>query len=153
MRPLSSAGDLEGSVRGVSVIGSHVPAFVEARLQNAPGASLAAKDLRAAYEAWCATHGYQPLTVPKGRRRAEGLGLRQVEELWPDAPICNSRHDVRAGALHPLSGRRRRSLMRATRNSLNLLGRAGLALSELRRRSQLSEIGPAKDRQSHSGVV
>ena len=56
------------------MIGSHVPAFVEARLQNAQGASLAAKDLRAAYEAWCAAHGYRPLTVPKFAAELKALG-------------------------------------------------------------------------------
>jgi hypothetical protein len=83
MRPLSSLRDLGkggsrvrkgGSVRGASVIGPHVSAFVQDRLQNAPGASLAAKDLRAAYEGWCGTHGYQPLTVPKFAAELKALG-------------------------------------------------------------------------------
>ena len=83
MRPLSSPRDIGkggsptpqgGSPQGLSVIGSHVPAFVQERLQNSPGASLAASDLRAAYEAWCATHGYQPLTVPKFAAELKVLG-------------------------------------------------------------------------------
>ena len=61
-------------MRGASVIGSHVRAFVEERLEHAPGASLAARDLRVAYEAWCATHGYQPLTVPKFAAELKALG-------------------------------------------------------------------------------
>jgi hypothetical protein len=63
-----------GPERGASVIGSHVRAFVEERLEHAPGASLAARDLRVAYEAWCATHGYQPLTVPKFAAELKALG-------------------------------------------------------------------------------
>ena len=45
-------------MRGASVIGSHGRAFVEERLEHAPGASLAAKDL----EAWCAACGHKPLS-------------------------------------------------------------------------------------------
>ena len=63
-----------GPTRKASVTGSHVAAFVEARLQNAPGASLAAKDLRAAYEAWCAKQGHPPLTVPKFAAELKALG-------------------------------------------------------------------------------
>ena len=32
------------------------------------------EDLRVAYEAWCATHGYQPLTVPKFAAELKALG-------------------------------------------------------------------------------
>ena len=83
MRHLSSPGDIGkggspvregGRTRGLSVIGSHVTAFVEARLQNASGASLAAKDLRAAYEAWCAKQGHQPLSQPKLATELKALG-------------------------------------------------------------------------------
>ena len=63
-----------GPTRKASATGSHVAAFVEARLQNAPGASLAAKDLRAAYEAWCAKQGHPPLTVPKFAAELKALG-------------------------------------------------------------------------------
>ena len=63
-----------GPPRKASVTGSHVAAFVEARLQNASGASLAAKDLRVAYEAWCAKQGHPPLTVPKFAAELKALG-------------------------------------------------------------------------------
>ena len=56
-----------------SVTGSHVAAFVQERLR-CPGASLAAKDLRAAYEAWCAKQGHPPLTVPKFAAELKALG-------------------------------------------------------------------------------
>ena len=63
-----------GPTRKANVTGSHVAAFVEARLQNAPGASLAAKDLRAADEAWCAKQSHPPLTVPKFAADLKALG-------------------------------------------------------------------------------
>jgi hypothetical protein len=63
-----------GPKRKASVTGSHLATFVEARLQNAPGASLAAKDLRVAYEAWCAKQGHSPLTVPKFATELKVLG-------------------------------------------------------------------------------
>jgi hypothetical protein len=56
------------------VIGSHVPAFVQGRLQNAPDASLTARDLRAAYENWCALFGQTPLTQPKLAADLKALG-------------------------------------------------------------------------------
>ena len=36
--------------------------------------SLAAKELRAVYEAWCATHGYEPLSPPKFAAELKRLG-------------------------------------------------------------------------------
>jgi hypothetical protein len=42
----------------------HVPDFVQQRLKRAEGMSLAAKELRIC-EAWCATHGHEPLSAPK----------------------------------------------------------------------------------------
>ena len=69
-----SPGPQGGPARKASATGSHVAAFVEARLQNAPGASLAARDLRAAYEAWCAKQGHPPLTVPKFAAELKALG-------------------------------------------------------------------------------
>ena len=53
---------------------SHVPLFVEQSLRKARGMSLAAKELRAVYEAWCATHGYEPLSPPKLAAELKGLG-------------------------------------------------------------------------------
>jgi hypothetical protein len=44
------------------------------RLQNAPGASVAAKDLRAAYELWCIMQGHLPLTVPKFAAELKAMG-------------------------------------------------------------------------------
>jgi hypothetical protein len=53
---------------------SHVPAFIQQRLQTAKGMSIAAKDLRAAYEAWCAKQCHPPLTIPKFAAELKALG-------------------------------------------------------------------------------
>lgn len=46
--------------------GSHVPDFIRERLETSDGSSsLAAGELRAAYEAWCATRDLEPLSLPK----------------------------------------------------------------------------------------
>jgi hypothetical protein len=63
-----------GPPRGLDVPSSHLAAFVEARLLKAPGTSLAARDLRSAYEAWCAKQGHPPLTVPKFAAELKVLG-------------------------------------------------------------------------------
>jgi hypothetical protein len=63
-----------GPPLGSSMIGAHVPAFVRERLQDAPGASMAARDLRATYESWCAEQSLQPLTVPKFAAELKRLG-------------------------------------------------------------------------------
>jgi hypothetical protein len=42
-------------------IDSHTPDFVRERLETSDGSSLAAGELRAAYETWCATHNQTPL--------------------------------------------------------------------------------------------
>jgi hypothetical protein len=54
--------------------GSHVLAFVEQRRQTAKDMSVAAKELRAAYEAWCAAQGYEPLSMPKLAAELKTLG-------------------------------------------------------------------------------
>jgi hypothetical protein len=60
--------------KGQSLIGSHVRAFAREWLQDAEGLSLSAADLRAAYEAWCAIHGYAPLSQQKLGVALKGLG-------------------------------------------------------------------------------
>jgi hypothetical protein len=54
--------------------GSHVVAFVQERLQKAPGSSLGSSELRAAYESWCAERGHRPLTAPKFAAELKALG-------------------------------------------------------------------------------
>ena len=54
--------------------GSHVPAFVGERLEMSCGSSLAAGELRTAYEAWCATHDHRPLSIPKLAAELKALG-------------------------------------------------------------------------------
>ena len=87
MKPRSPSKGLpqEGSLVQKTTLPSHVPAFVQQRLKRARGMSLAAKELRTVYEAWCATHGYEPTIAAKVRGRAEETGVRQVEELRSDA--------------------------------------------------------------------
>jgi hypothetical protein len=53
---------------------SHVPLFVQQRLERARGRSLSAKDLRAVYEAWCATHGYERVSPTKFAAELKRLG-------------------------------------------------------------------------------
>ena len=50
---------------GPCSLGSHVPAFVQDRLRRTPGPSVGATDIRDAYLAWCAKHGYTPLSWQK----------------------------------------------------------------------------------------
>ena len=59
---------------GLAVIGSHVPAFVRECIQPAHRASIAAKDLRATYESWCAIHGHAALSQPKLAAELKALG-------------------------------------------------------------------------------
>jgi hypothetical protein len=54
--------------------GSHVPVFVQQRLQNTKGMSVAYKDLRASYEHWCAGHGHTALSQPKLAAELKALG-------------------------------------------------------------------------------
>jgi hypothetical protein len=83
MRPPSSSANLAkgassglqgGAAGGLALIGSHVSAFVQERLRHAHGASIAAKDLRAAYESWCSVHGHTPLSQPKLAAELKALG-------------------------------------------------------------------------------
>jgi len=60
---------------GLPETGSHVFAFVQQRLRSAKGMSVAAKDLRSVYEAWCATRGYEPLSMPRLAAELKKLGL------------------------------------------------------------------------------
>ena len=53
---------------------SHVPLFVQQRLKRAQGMSLAATELRAVYEAWCATNSSEPLSPPKFAAELKRLG-------------------------------------------------------------------------------
>ena len=50
------------------------PAFVRERLETSNGSSLAAGELRVAYEAWCATHDHKPLSMPKFAAELKALG-------------------------------------------------------------------------------
>ena len=54
---------------------SHVPDFVRDCLEAASGTSLGASELRATYEAWCAVHGYKPLSQQKLGAELTGLGF------------------------------------------------------------------------------
>jgi hypothetical protein len=56
---------------------SHVTAFVEERLQRAKGISLAAKELREVYVAWCAVKGCEPHSIPKLAAELKKLGCEK----------------------------------------------------------------------------
>jgi hypothetical protein len=64
----------EGAADGLAVIGSHVSAFVQERLRHEHGASIAARDLRAIYESWCAVHGRAAVSQPKLAAELKALG-------------------------------------------------------------------------------
>ena len=61
--------------RVLGTIGNHVPEFVRQCLKPAPGTSLGASELRVTYEAWCADHGYEPLSQQKLGAELRGLGF------------------------------------------------------------------------------
>jgi hypothetical protein len=73
-----SAGFPEGgsltSQGTIPEIGAHVPAFVRERLEPSNGSSVAAGELRAAYEAWCVTQNQKPLSMPKFAAELKRLG-------------------------------------------------------------------------------
>ena len=58
-------------------IGSHVAAFVGQCLETSDGSSLAAAELRTAYEAWCATNDHKPLSRPKFAAELKTLGYNK----------------------------------------------------------------------------
>jgi hypothetical protein len=61
-------------VANLAVIDSNVSGFIDERLQNARGASIAASELRSTYEVWCAAHGHTPLFSPKFAAELKALG-------------------------------------------------------------------------------
>jgi phage/plasmid-associated DNA primase len=60
--------------QGIPENGSHVAAFVRERLETSSGSSVAAGELRGAYEAWCAAHDHEPLSMPKFAAELKALG-------------------------------------------------------------------------------
>jgi hypothetical protein len=58
-----------------SAMGSHVPEFIQERLKPTEGASVGAGELKEAYEAWCASHGSEPLSQQKLGTELTGLGI------------------------------------------------------------------------------
>jgi hypothetical protein len=70
----SSARERGASVGELPFDTSHVSDFARERLRPARGASVSSKELRAAYEAWCATRGYTPLSWEKFAGELNALG-------------------------------------------------------------------------------
>ena len=68
-------------------ISSHVAAFVRQRLETSNGSSLAAGELRVAYEAWCATQGHKPLSLPKFAAELKALGY----DKWKSCGVIRYR--------------------------------------------------------------
>ena len=56
---------------------AHVAAFVRECLEHAPGMSVWASELRASYERWCQTRGYEPLSIQKFGRELQRLGFKK----------------------------------------------------------------------------
>ncbi len=73
---------------GLPETGSHVPAFVQQRLQKATGKSVSHEELRAAYEAWCTIQGYQPVSIPKFAAELKALGF----EKWKSSGLIRYRN-------------------------------------------------------------
>src|SRR5262249_23738451 len=66
---------VEGTLDEATLNESHVAAFVCDRLQISKGSSVAASDLRATYERWCAARGRTPLTSPRFAAELKRLGF------------------------------------------------------------------------------
>jgi phage/plasmid-associated DNA primase len=66
---------------------SHAPAFVRERLETSGGSSLAAGELRAAYETWCAAHDHKPLSMPKFAGELKALGY----DKWKSCGVIRYR--------------------------------------------------------------
>jgi hypothetical protein len=89
-----------GSSHVTVAVASHVPLFVQQRLQRAKGVSIAAKDLRAHYEAWCAaTQVHEPLSLPRFAAELKALGCGKWKSSglmrYRDLQLVTSRHETR----------------------------------------------------------
>ena len=72
---------------GLPEAGSHVAAFIRQRLRTAKGMSIAAKELRSVYEAWCAAQGYEALSQPKLAAELKALGY----DKWKSCGVMRYR--------------------------------------------------------------
>jgi hypothetical protein len=102
----------------VGAIAAHMVAFSQERLQPVAGGSLWHKDLRAKYEAWCASNGHVPLSLPKFAAALKALGYAKRKscgrsryldvQLVPIADGSMDREDKKASntpsSLPPTSG-------------------------------------------------
>ena len=77
----------------VAVGDSHVAAFVCDRLQVSKGSSVAASEIRATYESWCAENGRAPLTPPRLAAELKRLGYGK----WKSCGLIRYR-DLRLAA-------------------------------------------------------
>ena len=93
-------------MKGASLIGSPVRAFVRDRVQHAEGLSLGAADLWAAYEAWYAFHGYEPMSQQKfgvelkalGYAKWKSCGLIRYRDLQLATPRGVDRRELVEGS-------------------------------------------------------
>ena len=67
-----------------SAMGSHVSEFIQERLKPADGASVGAGELKEVYDAWCASHGNEPIAAEAGYR-THRTRYRALEVLWIDS--------------------------------------------------------------------
>jgi len=70
----------------------HVTVFVQQRLRTAKGMSIAAMELRAAYETWCAEQGHVPLSWPRLAAKLKALGY----DKWKSCGVIRYRNLIMA---------------------------------------------------------
>jgi hypothetical protein len=71
----SRCGRSRSTAADIVDVGAQVAEFARVRLHSMAGASLRASELRAAYEAWCAAHGHEPVSQQRLGAELTGLGL------------------------------------------------------------------------------
>jgi len=82
-----------GSSRREMATGAcHVTVFVQQRLRTAKGMSIAAMELRAAYETWCAEQGHVPLSWPRLAAKLKALGY----DKWKSCGVIRYRNLIMA---------------------------------------------------------
>jgi hypothetical protein len=92
-RPPSESLPGEGTSAQTRLLSSHVPDFVQQRLERATGVSLGATELRGVYEAWCAARGCTPLSLPKLAAELKTLGFSK----WKSSGVIRYR-DIQLAA-------------------------------------------------------
>src|SRR5262245_27770396 len=85
--PTSSLGDPPSLRKKLRWRQSHRTCLYSQRLRTAKGMSIAAKDLRATYETWCAAQTKEPLSLPRFAAELKALGC----EKWKSCGVMRYR--------------------------------------------------------------